>query len=337
MEKEQDRREDSPYWDPIIKTAPFLPKSVLIADDLFSCAACDFDGDGHMDLIFTGKRTPLSIRFGDPKLTWGQGWSYNQTTANAGAETIASADLNGDRFDDMLVLAKNELLVFYGQKSRQIPKPEVYRVSSSNARRLRIFDANGDNLLDVAYLQINEDRSRVIRFGQAGGGFGAEIELPGKLGAIDWALHHQADGSVELATVKKTFSELSFGKILHIDAKTTAGASGLLQANNYPVPQSGSSPAVPAPGDYDGDGLSDMMMGDPDGARILFWKGSKRWGSCPRLNTQHLLNSKFRCLNIIKERASGNQCLCSIRKLPRRLKLAKVWATYIPESFGSRR
>ena len=130
-------------------------------------------------------------------------------------------------------------------------------------------------------MQINEARSRVIRFGQAGGGFGAEIELPGKLGSIDWALHHKVDGTVELATVKKTLSELAFGKILHIDAKTTAGASGLLQANNYPVPQSGSSPAVPAPGDYDGDGLSDMMMADPDGARIFFWKGSKKMGFLP--------------------------------------------------------
>ena len=85
-----------------------MPKSLLIADDLLSCHACDFDGDGHVDIIFTGKRTLLSIRFGDPKLKWGQGWSYNQTTANAGAETITSADLNGDRFDDLRT-AKNEL------------------------------------------------------------------------------------------------------------------------------------------------------------------------------------------------------------------------------------
>ena len=38
---------------------------------------------------------------------------------------------------------------------------------------------------------------------------------------------------------------------------------------------------MPAPGDYDGDGLSDMMMADPDGARIFFWKGSKKMGLPP--------------------------------------------------------
>jgi len=272
LEKAAKERVSSGFWDPIVDTAPFLKEHVLIGDRLYSLAVADFDGDDLPDLIFTGQRDPISVRFGDEEMTWEEGWVYDQSKPNSAASCLATADVDDDGNIDIAVLSEGEFLLFRGGGGRSIPKPEIYRVSSDGARGLRLEDLNSDGRLDAFYLQPGMERSRVVRFGQDGGTFGAEVELPGRLGSDDWESVQGGAGNVNIATVKPTFSEINISSLER--AGVAGAANETLQANNYPVPRSGTAPAIPAAGDFNGDGVADVAMADPAGARILIWFGN---------------------------------------------------------------
>ncbi len=273
LRKEARERVKNDFWDPVVDTAPFLAENVLVGDRLFALAAVDFDKDGNMDLVFTGQREPFSLRFGDGKGNWEKGWTYDQSTANPAPDTMAIADVNGDGNLDIAVLAKDEFIVFPGGNGRNIPKPDLYRVSANGARGLKIADLDADGVLDATYLSPGSDRERIFRSGLGEGSFGAEMAIPGKLGAPEMLILPNKEGAPDLATVKPTYSEIHAAPIQ--EKGEDADESNDLQAENYPVPRSGSSAAIPATGDFDGDGTNDVAMADPDGARILVWFGAK--------------------------------------------------------------
>ena len=273
LRKKGRERMKNDFWDPVIDTAPFLAENILVGDRLFSLAALDFDGDGNIDIAFTGQREPFSLRFGDGKGNWERGWTYDQSTANPAPDSMAIADINGDGHPDIALLAKDEFIIFPGGKDRNIPKPDLYRVSANGSRGLKIADLDGDGVLDATYLSPGAERERIFRSGLGEGSFGAEMAIPGKLGTAELLILPKGNGAPDLATVKPTYSEIHTGPI---EEKAEDGdESNDLQAENYPVPRSGSSAAIPTTGDFDGDGIGDVAMADPDGARILVWFGAK--------------------------------------------------------------
>ncbi|NNE92839.1 MAG: VCBS repeat-containing protein [Verrucomicrobiales bacterium] len=275
LRKEAKERVKTGSWDPVIETAPFLEEKLLIGDRMFALAAVDFDEDGHIDIGFTGQREPFSLRFGDGKGNWEKGWTYDHSTANPSPDTMAIADVNGDGHLDIAVLSKGEFIIFPGGNGRNIPKPDLYRVSADGARGLKIADLDADGVLDATYLNPGSERERIFRSGLGDGSFGAEMAIPGKLGSPEMVIVPPADEETppSLATVKPTFSEIHTAPIE--ERGEEADQSNDLQAENYPVPRSGSSAAIPATGDFDGDGIGDVAMADPDGARILVWFGAK--------------------------------------------------------------
>ena len=73
-------------WEPVLEDARFWSETITIGFPLFDLAIGDLNGDGRNDLAYTGRESPLTVRF--------QGESKNWTEAEefGGFEFIQSFD-----------------------------------------------------------------------------------------------------------------------------------------------------------------------------------------------------------------------------------------------------
>ncbi len=263
---------ETDFWEPILDTAPFFKQEMRIGDRMFSLATLDFNQDGRLDFAVSGLNVPLRVFYQQEGTRWREAWRYDQVDAVPAQGCIIAEDLDGDGGEELLFLGKGKLIEFRFSPDGKANRPKVYSVGQEDARDLAVVDIDGDGRKDLLYLLPSSDRPRVVRLGQEGGGFGAEIEITGELGAIDYAVKGDQDGT--FAFVDEIDSEVIVGRFSTEEETATAISS--LQARSYPVPRTGAAAAIPCVGDYDGDGIGDVVMGDAEGARVLLWKGQSQ-------------------------------------------------------------
>ncbi len=270
MREAAKRKLGSSRWEPVLESAPFLKESVPTGDYMYDLAVLDVNGDGRSDLVYTGKRDRIAVKLQTAPGEWEDEWTYDRDEPNANVGSLAVADVDGDGADDLVALSKRAILVFrLGGPRTALPAPADYRVSEENPQRLGVVDLNGDGRRDLAYVAQASDRALRVRYQDADGGFGPEFAVPVEVGAADWAVLG-AGGSARLVTVKRTRSELQVEPLGATPGSEARRRS--LAIRNHPVPKAGVNEALYAVGDFDGDGRRDVIVADPDGAAVHFWR-----------------------------------------------------------------
>lgn len=260
------RKLGSSRWEPVLENAPFLKESVTTGDYMYDLAVLDVNGDGRADIVYTGKRDRLSVKLQTAPGTWEDDWTYDRSEPNANVGSLAVEDVDGDGVPDLVAMSKDGILLFQlGGALTTLPTPVEYRVGEENPQQLAVIDLNGDGRKDLAYVAQASERALRVRYQDEEGGFGPEFAVPVAVGASDWAV--LGDGKdARLVTIKRTRSEVSFQPLGAAPGSEARRRS--LPIRNHPAPKTGVSEALYAVGDYDGDGLADVLVADPDGAAV---------------------------------------------------------------------
>jgi len=257
-------------WEPVVEDARFRKASITTGVTVFDLVVGDFNGDGKPDLAYTGDPQALTLRLQQPDGTWLEKKITEAPVPLQFVGALRTADLNGDGRADLVVLGQKELAVFYQDDKGQMKVPERYALPDENCYGLEICDVNGDGLPDLVYLCSNSRDGLRIRLQTAEHQFGPEQAYPIKPTRSTLQILKQANKKQGAVFA---FAQDVTGQIeeFRLDATpATPGAPSLRPRVFSPRPGS-KTPAAYALGDFNGDGLLDVAVSDPDGAQVFIY------------------------------------------------------------------
>ncbi len=247
-------------------------KNIPVSKQLVGLAAGDFDADGRCDLAYYGTPGELIVLLQDAAGGWSRRRSFDITDGSPAAWTLDAGDLNGDKLDDLALIGATDLYVLYNRKSdgadAGLAEPVKFPFSQPNMSLLRIVDFDGDGRDDVTYTADGDEDTLRVRYQLAGGELGPEVRYaPPPLRALTFANVDGKPGSEFLSIERQSGRLMIHGLADVADAESPVGS---LQF--HPLGKLGSNRTRGlAIGDFDGDGKSDVVVSDPQGAQLIWF------------------------------------------------------------------
>lgn len=257
-------------WDPVLEDARFTKKNIVCGQHLYSLAATDFNRDGYADLVYTGNQDPLTIRFQGNGGDWNKTFVYKDMIPSQWNNTLKLADLDNDGHEEIILLADKIFVFRYTSSNSELLQPETYRLTEAKAYGLQVIDVNEDGLPDLFYLIHNADHALRIRIQNKNGGFGPEFSF--KINPASSIVHPYAlekEPAYAFAFIQAKTHLLQLFQFV----QPTESPSRLkdLQAQVYPISSEESRTVSYSTGDFNGDGLDDIAIGDINESQVLMY------------------------------------------------------------------
>ncbi|MDX2186852.1 MAG: VCBS repeat-containing protein [Opitutaceae bacterium] len=266
-------------WEPVVEDAPFRKSSVTTSTTVYDLAAADLNGDGRTDLVYTGDPDPLTIRYQKKDGTWQEQRIADAPAPSQGVGSTRVADLDGDGRVDYVVLGQKELAVF-----KQLPDgaglgaPERYPLPEEGCYGLEIVDVDQNGLPDILYL-VNASREPVrVRRQSAAHHFGAELSYAIKPTRCTLQVLPPRPGATgpTFAFAQDTTGHMEEFRLVETKEATVGRLS--LRPRVFSVKTGAKTPSAYVVTDVDGDGLSDVVATDPDGAQVHVYRRQRDKG-----------------------------------------------------------
>ena len=268
-------------WEPVLENHPFYSSFVVTGSSMLSLAVGDVDSDGFMDLIYTGKDDPLTIRFQSSEGGFSETLVYNSSLkVLPRPDSIKVVDFDQDGRQDIMVATKDHLMKINVNKSRSFVGEKSYPWSSNPVYWQDFSDINQDGKLDLIYYTEGSPMSPVrVRYQQEDSILGSEVGLeisrqstlalmPGEERIL--AGINRRSGSIEIHNI--------------MNEEVVPGIDSLMNVASFPLSSKVSHRNACASGDLDNDGCLDVLIANPEKASIRFFRGDKKNVFIPDLN-----------------------------------------------------
>ena len=188
------------------------------------------------------------------------------------------ADLSGNGRDDLVVLAENELLIFFQDESGKLGEPRRYPVARAKSVDLHLADLDGDGRPDILYVAPATRYPLRVRLSEPDGSPGPEhrmrMPMPRDVTVGDCA----GGPGAEVVMIESTTNRI---KVMRwqtgADADADVAGLGALQIIPYARDKKARTRSYAA-ADVDADGLTDFIVTEPDAARLSLIRGRKGAG-----------------------------------------------------------
>lgn len=259
---------------PVLENAPFYRDSVTVSDDIHDILPMDFDGDGLVDLVYTGRRTGLNVIFQTAPGKWEKSSRYDKYGVFPHDGTLCAADVDGDGKQDLVALVQGgRALVFKGGAGkRDLGVPDAVGVANAAAQYLRVRDFDGDNKPDLLFVATGAsgERNLSIRTQLKDGSFGPEHAIT--LGLAQPALADFGKGAGDFATIGEKTGEL---RLVHLgDREPSKDDRAELQPQIVRPPVSGTAGLLTVLADLTGSGRKDVVIADTEGSSLYAYARS---------------------------------------------------------------
>jgi len=250
----------------------FDHQSIPVSQKIIGLVCGDLNGDNLPDIAFHGEPRGLYIilqKHSDSPgtLTWHTRKKITITDALSAPAALACADLNHDGRLDLALASSDGVYLIIQQPDGSLAEPLKYP-TNAQLLNLKLTDLNGDGLKDLVLLTADTDRPLYVRFALSSGKLGPEEPLFIERPFVFHTADIDDDPGDEILTVDARSGRLSCYKL------TTAG-SGLDNWLTlfYPLPSGPDQTKRDLVlADFDGDGLSDLIISDPGSAQLFFYR-----------------------------------------------------------------
>ena len=233
----------------------------------------DFNGDGRKDVAYVGLPDRLVVRYQPEKATaeWSQRWSVRLPGLVPTSWMISSGDLNNDGKTDLVVLGKTVTYVVYQGDDGKMMAPEQLINTSSQLSMIQVADINSDGRADLCYMA-NEGSSRGLcarlqtNDGRLGPEYCFDLQQPRSVTLADV----DNEAGAELLTVDNRTGRIVISKLTEPETTDDELPSRLVQ---FGIGEATSSKGRSiAFGDIDNNGLTDVVVTDPENAQVIVFR-----------------------------------------------------------------
>ncbi|MBT61974.1 MAG: hypothetical protein CML13_02015 [Puniceicoccaceae bacterium] len=259
-------------WEPQLSDAGFDVEKITVGFPMFDLGVGDLNGDGRVDLAYTARDVPLTVRLQGEQGQWLSSQEFDGFDALGWQSTLKVVDVDGDQRPELVLLTADAVRVFTPGEAGELQEAEVNFLTGENPFNLEVVDVTGDGLAEICYITTEGKQSLVVREQLSAGGFGAErrfiLERPVRM---YMPLRSSEESSQHFASVDSRSGALEFFKIA--SAKESHGSLPLegVQAQIYPVFEQVQEGAYYAFGDINGDGERDLQVANPAGAELMIF------------------------------------------------------------------
>lgn len=249
----------------------FEHKKLPVDKALAAMCLGDFNGDGRTDIAYLGLPDRIITRLQSETGEWKSGQSFRLPDLQAlSMWMMASGDLNHDGKDDLAVLGKNETFILH-QKNGELQRSETVLNTSEKLALLQVGDLDGDGRVDCSYLA-NDDigRALCVRLQSPAGRLGPEFRFDLDKPRATTLRNVDGQPGLEILSIHGQTGRLRVLQIRKPETKTGELAGQLVQ---YGFGQQASSRDRDlAVSDINGDGLTDVVVTDPEASQILIFQ-----------------------------------------------------------------
>ncbi len=257
----------------------FERQSVAVSQKVSSFVCGDLNSDGMEDLAFYGEPRGLYVilqRSADAEKPQQLNWRTREKIKIDDGLLIPGAllcaDLNNDGADDLALASRDGVYIVVQKEDGSLPVAElaepVKYPTTAQTLGIEVGDLNCDNINDLIIITNDNEKPICVRFGLETGQLGPQVQF---FIERPWALEiANIDGATgdEILTVDARGGRLGCYK-LESRSETSADWPIL----SYPLASGeGSAKRDLVAGDFDGDGLVDIMISDPGAAELIFYK-----------------------------------------------------------------
>jgi hypothetical protein len=249
----------------------FEHKKVPIDRSAQALTVGDFNADGRADLAYFDDTDRLTIRFQPEDGDWQQRHVIRLADVDAQPWRLAAGDLNHDSKTDLVVLGERVTYVLHQAQPGQFDTAVEIRNTADQLGLALIADIDGDGRQDLFYMADDADsRKASARLQNEAGRLGPEqrFDLKDTRGIT---LYDFVEGAgAEILSIDGTTGRM---QVSQFDRKNARDEGLNVRMVQFGFGESTSPKGRDLmTGDIDGDGLTDVLVTDPDAAQVILFR-----------------------------------------------------------------
>ncbi|MCH2203780.1 MAG: VCBS repeat-containing protein [Fuerstiella sp.] len=298
LPEEQEEQASKEYVNDLPSDRRFEFQEIPVDKEVAGLTSGDFNADGRTDIAYVGMPDRLVIRYqnGDTKADWNTTWSVRLPELTAVAWMISAGDLNGDHRSDLVVLGKTAMYIIYQNDDGEMDSPQRLINTSAQLSLLQVADINGDGRDDTCYMATEGSyRGLCARLQTIDGRLGPELNFNLNQSRSVTICDIDTEPGREIVTIDRRTGRLVISRLENPKDVDPSAPRSLVHFGIGNGKSSGQNRAV-AVGDVDGDGLSDVVVTDPEDAQVLVFRQNGIDGLAPAEIFPGLLGATDACL-----------------------------------------